>query len=79
MQRVTSIQELETAIDENGEIVVSKNNKNNIVILSMEEFRKKMLKKDIEEHLLEAEDDIKNGRLKDAREVFKEWKEKYGI
>ena len=37
------------------------------------------VKEDIEEHLLKAEDDIRNGRVKDAREVFKGWKEKYGI
>ena len=33
----------------------------------------------IEEHLLKAEDDIRKGRVRDAREVFKEWKGKYGI
>lgn len=37
------------------------------------------MKKDIVKHLLKAEDDIENGRVRDAREVFKEWKEKYGI
>ena len=45
----------------------------------MEEYKEKLLKKDIEEHLLKAEDDIENGRVKEAREVFKEWKEQYGI
>ncbi|MBQ9297657.1 MAG: type II toxin-antitoxin system Phd/YefM family antitoxin [Clostridia bacterium] len=79
MQRITNIQELETAINQNGELVVSKNSKNNVIVMSMEEYRKKILKKEIEEHLLKAEEDIKNGRIKDARLVFKEWKEKYGI
>ena len=51
---------------------VSKNN--NVIVMSKEE-----LKNDIEEHLLRAEDDIRNGRVRDAREVFQEWKEKYGI
>ena len=41
--------------------------------------RYNQIKKDIEEHLLKAEDDIRNGRVRNAREVFKEWKEKYGI
>lgn len=54
------------------ETAVSKNN--NVIVMSKEE-----LKKDIEEHLLKAEDDIRNGRVRDAREVFQEWKEKYGI
>lgn len=34
---------------------------------------------DIEKHLLRAEEDIRNGRVKDARKVFKDWKEKYGV
>ena len=54
-------------------------NNNDIAIMKMEEYREKLLKEDIEEHLLKAEDDIRNGRVRDAREVFKEWKEKYGI
>ena len=78
MIQVTNIQDLKTAVNKNGEMVITMNN-NNIVIMKMEEYREKILKEDIEEHLLKAEDDIKNGRVKDAREVFKEWKEKYGI
>lgn len=74
-----NIKAIETAVNQYGEIVISKNNKNDVVIMSMEEYRKKLLDKDIIKHLLKAEDDIKNGRLKDARGVFKEWKEKYGI
>lgn len=33
----------------------------------------------IEKHLLRAEDDIRNGRVRDAEEVFKMWDEKYGL
>ena len=78
MQQVTNIQDLETAINENEEMVISKKN-NKIVIMDMEEYRKKIMERDIEKHLLKAEADIRNGRVRDAREVFKEWKEKYGI
>ena len=78
MIQVTNIQDVKTAVNKNGEMVIAMNN-NNIVIMKMEEYREKILKEDIEEHLLKAEDDIRNGRVKDAREVFKEWKEKYGI
>lgn len=35
-----NIQEIETAVNQYGEIVVSKNNKNNVVIMSMEEYNK---------------------------------------
>ena len=78
MMHVTNIQDLKTAINQNGEMVITMNN-NDIIIMKMEEYREKLLKEDIEKHLLKAEDDIKKGRVRDAREVFKEWKEKYGI
>lgn len=47
-------------------------------ITDMEEYER-LLKEDIEKHLLKSEDDIRNGRVRDAEKVFKEWKEKYGI
>lgn len=78
MQQITNIQDLITAVNENGEMVITLNN-DNIVIMKMEEYRKKLIKEEIEKHLLKAEDDIKNGRVREAREVFKEWKEQYGI
>ena len=78
MIQVTNMQDLKTAINQNGEMVITMNG-NNVVIMKMEEYREKLLKKDIEEHLLKAEDDIRKGRVKDARKVFKEWKEEYGI
>ena len=76
--QVKNIQDLKTAVNQNGEMVISMNN-NDIVIMKMEEYKEKILKKDIEEHLLKSEEDIENGRVKDAREVFNEWKGKYGI
>lgn len=79
MQQVTNIQELETAVNLNGEIVVSKNEKNNMVIMSMEEYKKKLMKDKIQKNLLKAEEDIKNGKVRDAEDVFKEWNKKYGI
>ena len=78
MQQVTNIQDLKTAVTKNGEMVITIDN-NNIVIMNMEEYRKKIMKEDIEKHLLKAEDDIRNGRVRNARDVFKEWKEQYGI
>lgn len=78
MQQITNIQDLITAVNENGEMVITLNN-DNIVIMKMEEYRKRLIKEEIEKHLLKAEDDIKNGRVREAREVFKEWKEQYGI
>lgn len=79
MQQVTNIKELETAVNQNGEMVVSKNSKNNIVVMSMEEYKKNLMKEKIERNLLKAEEDIENGRVRDAEDVFKEWNAKYGI
>ena len=79
MQKLTSFNEIESAVEKYGEIVVTKNDENDLVFMSMEEYKKQLLEKDIEEHLLKAEDDINNGRVRDAEDVFKEWKEKYKI
>ena len=79
MRQVNSIREIEEFLDENGEMVIGKNNKNNVVIMSMEEYREKMLRENIEKSLLESEQDIENDRVKDATEVFEEWKTQYGI
>lgn len=78
MQQITNIQDLKTAVNENGEMVITLNH-DNIVIMKMEEYKRRLMKEEIEKHLLKAEDDIKNGRVREAREVFKEWKEQYGI
>ena len=78
MQQVTNIQDLKMQIAKNGEMVITIKD-NNIVIMNMEEYRKKLMKEDIENHLLKAEDDIRNGKVRNARDVFKEWKEQYGI
>ena len=76
MKQVTNIKEIETDIKQYNKRIASKNN---VTITKIEKHRKRNLEKDIEEHLLKSEDDIRNGRVKDARKVFKEWKEKYGI
>lgn len=79
MQRLTNLKEIETAVNQYGEIVVSRNNKNNVVVMSMEEYKKKMLDKEIERKILRSEEDYNNGRVRKAEDVFKEWKLRYGI
>lgn len=39
----------------------------------------KKFRESIRKHLLKAEDDIKNNRIRNAEDVFKEWKEKYEL
>ncbi len=79
MQQVTNLQELETAINLNGEMVVSKNSKNHVIIMSMEEYKQKLMKNKIEKNLIKAEEDIEKGRVRDAKDIFKDWHAKYGI
>lgn len=79
MQQLTNLQELEMAVNLNGEVVVTKNNKNNVILMSMEEYKKSLIKDKIKNNLIKAEEDIKFGRVRDAEEVFKEWNAKYGI
>ncbi len=79
MQQLTNLKEIETAVNQYGEIVVSKNSKNNVVVMSMEEYKKKMLNEEIEKEILESEEDYNNGRVRKAEDVFKEWNLKYGI
>ena len=79
MQQLTNLQELEMAVNLNGEVVVTKNNKNNVILMSMEEYKQSLIKDKIKNNLIKAEEDIKLGRVRDAEEVFKEWNAKYGI
>ena len=79
MQQLTNLQELEMAVNLNGEVVVTKNNKNNVILMSMEEYKKSLIKDKIKNNLIKAEEDIRLGRVRDAEEVFKEWNAKYGI
>ena len=82
MQKEITVNEIEstienyTAIEE--PIVVKRENKDDLIIISMEEYRKKIFLADLDRRLQEGEDDIRNGRVRDAREVFKELRHKYG-
>ena len=78
MQQLTNIQELEMAIDKNGEMVVSKNSKNNVIIMSMEEYKQRIMKEDIIKKLKKSEEEIESGKGIEADATFKELRQKYG-
>ena len=81
MIQVTNIQDLKTAVNQNGEMVIAMNN-NDIVIMKMEEYRKKFCEDDedkIEEKLLKAEKQIREGKTVKAIDVFKELEAQYGF
>ncbi len=78
MRQLTNIQEIETAINEYGEIVISKNNKNDVIVMSMEEYKKNNIKTDIIEKLKKSEKEIENGEGIKSDVAFKELRQKYG-
>ena len=69
MQQVTSFQEIETFINQNGEMVIGKNSKNNVIIMSMEEYRNNVLNNATIKKLLKSEEDIENGRTRSYKGV----------
>lgn len=79
MQQVTSLQQIETFINQNGEMVIGKNNKNNVVVMSMEEYRNNIFDNETVKKLLKSEEDIEKGRTRKATEVIKELRTKYGF
>ena len=74
MKEIKDLNELEEMLNNNEEIVVKKENET-IQVMTMKEYKEY----EMVEALLSSEDDIKNGRVRDAKEVFAEWKEKYGF
>lgn len=79
MQQVTSLQQIEKFIDQNGEMVIGKNNKNNVVVVSMEEYRNNIFDNETVKKLLKSEEDIEKGRTRKATEVIKGLRAKYGF
>ncbi len=74
-----NMQEVETAMNKYGDIVLTKNEKNNVIVLSVEQYKEKLLDEEIEKKLLKAEKQIEEGKTVKAAEVFKELEEKYGF
>ena len=75
MQQAINIQELENALNMYGDVVLSKNSKNNIIVMSIEQYRDKLKKEKIEEKLLKAEKQINEGKTVKATDVFMELEE----
>ena len=79
MQQVTSLKEIETYISQNGEMVIGKNNRNNLILMNMEEYRNNIFDKETVRKLLKSEEDIEKGSTRKASEVIKELRAKYGF
>lgn len=83
IQREITVDKIEDTINNytniEEPIVVKRKNKNDLIIISMEEYKKKLFLLDLEKKLLEGEEDIKNNRVYDAKDVFEELMEEYGF
>ncbi len=82
MQREITVQELENTLTQCEEIeepiVVKRENKSDVVIISMKEYKEKLLELDIIKHLQNSEEDIENGRTTKAKQFFEELRAEYG-
>lgn len=82
MQRKLSVKELETTLDVIDEIktpiIVKRKNKSDVVIISFEEYKDKILEANIIENLKQSERDIEEGNVESADSMLAELKEKYG-
>lgn len=77
MKQLSNFQELQTAVNQKGEMVVLKNNGNNITMMSMEEYRNTILKKDLIWKLKQSEKEIENGEGIDSDTAFRKLRLKY--
>ena len=75
MQQI-NLKEIETAVNQYGEVVLSKN-KNKFVVMSMEEYYKKILRNEIIKTLKKSEQEIENGEGIESDEAFKKLRQKY--
>lgn len=82
MGREIPLKEIENTLSQYEEIdepiVVKRENKSDVVILSMKEYKEKLLELDIIKHLQKSEEDIENGRTVPAKKVFEELRAEYG-
>lgn len=77
MQQVTSIKEIKAFINQNGEMIIGKNKKNNVVIMSIEEYKNNIFNEETVKKLVKAEKQIKEGKTVKAEDVFEELEKKY--
>ena len=79
LQQTINIQELENALNKYGDIVLTKNSKNDVIIMSISEYKRKLKDNELSKKLEKAEQQIKDGKTVKATTVFRELEEKYGF
>ena len=67
------------ALNKYGDIVLTKNSKNDVIIMSISEYKRKLKDNELSKKLEKAEQQIKDGKTVKATTVFRELEEKYGF
>lgn len=82
MQREITIEEVVDTINKytniEEPIIIKRKNKEDLVIISMEEYKKKVFLAELSKKVAEGEEDIEYGKTHDAKKVLKELRSKYG-
>lgn len=86
MPRIVPIRDLKdtTAIsrmcsESDEPVFITKNGYGDMVIMSMKAYEERMFMADVYAKLAEAEAEVKEGKVSDAREGLKTLREKYGL
>ena len=81
MQREITIAEVEKTLNEdniNDTILVKRNNKSDVIIMNLDEY-KKLIETRFISKLKEGEEQIYNGEVTDGDTVLSQMREKYGF
>jgi len=82
MQKKITVQELESTVNEMDEIIepiiVKRNNKQDLVLISLEQYKKELFLTELSSKLEKSKKEYEQGKVHDARTVFKELRAKYG-
>lgn len=82
MQREITVNEVESTIKKYTNIVepllIKRENEEDLIIISAEEYKKKIFLAELAKKLEEGEEDIRNNKVHNARKVLKELREEYG-
>ena len=81
MKKECTLRELESVLSEcediDEPIVIKRENKSDIVVLSLKEYKEKLLELEIIKHLQKSEEDIETGRTISANQLFEELRAEY--
>lgn len=77
MQKEVSIKELESIDNIREPVIIKRKNKEDLVVISLEQYKKEVFLTDLANKLEESEKQYADGKTHDARETFRKLREKY--